>query len=55
LPTQADGPARSEFERMAPYETFRAPPDRAPAELPGTKVVSHQPQTGIDISAGPAL
>jgi hypothetical protein len=28
---QADGAARSEFERAAPQETFRAPPDRRPA------------------------
>jgi hypothetical protein len=38
LPTQTDGAARPEFERAAPQETFRAPPDRSPAEPPGTKV-----------------
>jgi len=38
LPTQADGAARPEFERATPQEIFRAPPDRSPAEPPGTKV-----------------
>jgi hypothetical protein len=38
LPTQADGAARSKFERAAPYRTFRVPPDRSPAKPTGTTV-----------------
>ena len=38
MPTQADGAARSEFVRAAPYRTFRVPPDCSPAESTGTTV-----------------
>src|SRR5215470_3826749 len=55
LPTQADGAARSEFERAAHKESFA---HLATALRPSRSIqqwVFHQAQTGIDNSPGPAL